>query len=201
MFWVEVFCSSRAEALKDKITNQIRLKNTNSLMVRDPYLMSTHFTLETCSLSLLRDRKHFFSFCVPNLELISSHLNLGAQTWKSLFTPMTLSSSLSSQLKMLVPTAHCTHMSPFRAHQHFQRLPILHLCCLPAATVPSLPARPIAAPGPFSPCNICLSPEMKRQCFPVGLQVAHHEGGQRLIPVIQLCWFTPHIYMGVGDSI
>lgn len=96
---------------------------------------------------------------------------------------------ITLQLKILASTAHCSHMSPFRARQHFHTLPILHLLFLPAttATIPSLPAHPITAPGPFSPCNICLSPEMKRKCLPVGLQVAHHEGGQRLIPVISLC--------------
>lgn len=86
---------------------------------------------------------------------------------------------------------------------HFYSLPIL----LPSLrrSPPSLPACPppsVLTPHhavSHSPCNICLSFGMKRKCLPVGSQVVHPKGWLRLMPVIQLCWFTPHIYRGVGD--
>lgn len=53
--------------------------------------------------------------------------------------------------------------------------------------------------APIFPCNICLSFGMKRKCLPVGPQVAHPEGWLRLMPVIQLCWFTRRTHRGMGD--
>lgn len=106
---------------------------------------------------------------------------------------------ITLQLKILALTAYCSHMSPLSTLYYLQSAnltPALAACRRPLASY-------LAYHGtaPFSPCNICLSPEMKRKCLPAGLQVAHHEGGQRLIPVIQLCWFTPHIHTRVQDCV
>lgn len=79
---------------------------------------------------------------------------------------------------------------------HFYSLPILppspppppsSACSHPSALAP--PPRP-----PFDSFG------MKRKCLPVGSQVAHPEGWLRLMPAIQLCWFTPRRPQGsVGD--
>lgn len=72
------------------------------------------------------------------------------------------------------------------------------LTAIPPSSPACLPPPPRRA-APLSPCNICLSFGMKRKCLPVGSQVAHPEGWLRLMPVIQLCWFTPRTHKGVGD--
>lgn len=78
----------------------------------------------------------------------------------------------------------CQSYLPHRHHLH--RLPstpmLIHHCATP-----------------LSHCNICLSFEMKRKGLPVGSRVAHPEGWLRLMPAIQLCWFTPRTHRGLGD--
>lgn len=76
--------------------------------------------------------------------------------------------------------------------RHLHRMPAHPPLCTPPTPTPHRAA-------PLSPCNICLSFGMKRKCLPVGSQVAHPEGWLRLMPVIQLCWFTPRTHRGVGD--
>lgn len=93
------------------------------------------------------------------------------------------------------------------SHCHFYSLPVLHpspiiittfIACLPTTPVIQPPTPKLRRTLLPSPRNICLS-EMKRKCLPAGSQVAHPGGWLRLMPVIQLCWFTPHTHRGAGD--
>lgn len=87
------------------------------------------------------------------------------------------------------PSLHIT-FTPCQSHQRH------HLHCLLAhLPLGSPPTNATSLP----PCSVCLSLGMKRKCLPVGSQVAHPKGWLRLMSVIQLCWFTPHIHRGVGD--
>ena len=91
----------------------------------------------------------------------------------------------SFYLSCLLSSMQMKEKKPLKAIEMFSSSPLhpLSLWLTPSTSEPLLS---------FS--YICLSFEQRRRCLSGGPQVAHPEGWLRLMPVIQLCWYTPRTH-------